>query len=149
MEDGGGFVDGEAAEVAEFDDVGLAGIELGEAGEGGVEEGEVDIGRGGVESRSGLFDDADRDGAAAGFIDEDAAHEEGGDSEEVGAAFPLDGGLVEKAEVRFVDEGGGLERCAGRVAAHVRAGEAVEVVIDEGREGVPGFGLAEAEAGEL
>lgn len=122
---------------------------MGEAGEGRVEEAEIDIGRGGVERRSGLFDDADRDSAAAGLIDEDAAHEEGGDSEEVGAAFPLDRGLAEEAEVSFVDEGGGLEGCAGGLVAHVRAGEAVKVVIDEGGEGVPGFGLAEAEAGEL
>lgn len=149
MEDGGGFVDGEAAEVTQFDDVGLAGIELGEAGEGGIEEAEIDIGRGGVERRCGLFDDADRDGAAAGFIDEDAAHEECGDAEEVGAAFPFDGGLAKEAEVSFVNEGGGLEGCAGGLVAHVRAGEAVEVVVDEGDERVPGFGLAEAEAGEL
>ncbi len=104
--------------------MGLAGVELGETVESIVEAGEIDIGRGGVEGRSELFGDADGDGAAAGFIDEDAAHEEGGDGEEVRAVLPGDGGLVEEAEVGFMDEGGGLEGSGWGMAAHVGAGEA-------------------------
>ena len=59
----------------------------------------------------------------AGVVDKDAAHELGGDAEEVGAALPGYAGLVDELHVCFVDEGGGLEGVVGALPAHVIGGD--------------------------
>lgn len=55
----------------------------------------------------------------AGVVNEDAAHELGGDAEEMSTALPSDTGLVDELHVCFVDEGGGLKGVIGAFAAHV------------------------------
>ena len=55
-------------------------------------------------------------GPAAGVLDEDAAHGLGGRREEVAAAVPVQRHLlVHEPQVGLVDQGGGLQRLAGRL----------------------------------
>ena len=65
------------------------------------------------------------------MVAEDAAHDCGGDAEEVRAALPGDVLLLDEAEVGFVDEGGGLDGVAGALAAHVVAREPPQLVVDQ------------------
>lgn len=103
----GGFVDGEAAEEAELYDAALLGIAAGEPGERGVEFEEVKgRARGGVAILVELNLVAGRafDGAVrAGVVDEDLAHEAGGDGDEVGAVLRRGRLLIDEAKVGFVD----------------------------------------------
>ncbi len=123
-DDFGHLFDGEAAKEAEFDDFGLVGVELVEAIKGLVEFVEGDGWSGGEADR---VVEGDLLGVAASFqgilgasvIDEDAAHELGGDAEEMGAVLPGDAGLIDELHVGLVDEGGGLQGMVGSLAAHV------------------------------
>ena len=54
-------------------------------------------------------------------IDENPPHHAGGDAEEVCAVAPLDLLLIDQPDVCFVDQGGWLQRMAGRLAPHVAA----------------------------
>ena len=136
VEGEGGFIEGEAAEEAEFDDFGFAGVLEGEGVEGVVEGFEVTA-TGGGEADDFVEAEFFRAGAAfdavafADLIDEDLAHEMGGDAEEVGAAFPVGESLGDEAEVGFVDERGGLEGGHVALTAEVTIGQAVEFLIDE------------------
>ena len=71
---------------------------------------------------------------AAGVVLEDVAHHAGGKRVEVGAVVPGDFALVEEAEVDLVDERGGLEGVVVALAAHVAAGDSVELLVDEWHE---------------
>jgi hypothetical protein len=64
-------------------------------------------------------------------VNEDAAHEGGGDGEEVGAGLPVDLLDAGEAEIGFVDEGGGLEGVVGCFAAEVDGGDAAQFGVDE------------------
>ena len=64
---------------------------------------------------------------ATGGFDQDASHRFGRGGEEVTAAIPV---LVvwifrrtDKAEIGFMDQGGGLQRVAGRFMRHTGGGE--------------------------
>ena len=155
VDDFGGVFEGEAGEEAEFDDAGLAGVEFFEGVEGGVEGEDVCI-RWLGDGELGGFGEGDAEGAVAAFgglgfaggLDENAAHESGGDAEEVGAVLPLVGLPFDEAEEGFVDEGGGLEDVAGAFAGEVVLGEGVEFAVDEGGEAGEGVGVALAPGGE-
>lgn len=138
-EGAGGFVDTEAAEEAEFDDLGFAGIDLFELGEcvakcddfGAFLRGEADgvLDGDGVGAGAAFLAEV-----AAGVVDEDLAHETGGDAIEVGAGFPIRLAGAGETEPGFMNEGGGLEGFGGAFAGEVTAGEAAQLLIDEGRE---------------
>ena len=150
----GGVGNGEAGEVAEFDDADLAGIELLELGEGVVEAFEVDG------FRLGMIWDFEIDGemggavaslfgvAVAGAVAEDAAHHLGGGGIEFQAAVEIDRMLLDEAEVGFVDEGGGLEGVAGAFAGKVAGREAAKFGVDERDECLQCGGVAGAPSAE-
>lgn len=143
VEGEGGFIEGESAEEAEFDDFGFAGVLEGERIEGVVEGFEVAAaGRG----EANDFVEAKPFGTGAAFgavafadlIDEDLAHEVGSDAKEVGAAFPVGEFLGDEAEVSFVDEGGGLESGHVALAAEVSVSKAVQFLINERSQEIKG-----------
>jgi hypothetical protein len=146
-EDGGGFFDGEAGEVAEFDEFGFWFVEGGEFFEGVVngEEFVVRSGRGDFElvDVEALLVSAMAQGTfAAGAFDEDAAHGFGGSPEKVGAVLPglLVGG--DEAKPGFVNEGSGLERVAGGFVGHAMDGEFAQFFVNEREQFVRSFAVA-------
>ena len=54
-------------------------------------------------------------------------------------------GRADQAQVRLVDQGGGVERVAGRLGGHARGGELAQLVVDERQQ--LGGGLAVARLG--
>lgn len=145
-EDGSSFFDGEAAEVAQFDEFGFWFVERGESFQG-VAYGEKFV----VRSRSGDFKFIDiealliaavSEGAfAAGAFDENAAHGFGSGSEKVGAILPglLIGG--DEAEPNFVDQGGGLKSVARRFVRHSVDREFAQFLVNEGKQFLSGFAI--------
>lgn len=136
VEGEGGFVEGKAAEEAEFDDFGFAGVLEGEGVQGVIKGFEVAAaGRGEADDfvEAELFGTGTAFGAFAfaDLINEDLPHEMGSDSEEVGPAFPIGEFLGDEAKVGFVDKGGGLESGHVALAAEVTVGQTVQFLIDE------------------
>lgn len=146
IDDGGGFLDGKTAEVAKFDDAGAVGVEGGEFVEGAVEGDHVEVGI------DGEGDGIEIDGngaiptllgiAGAGVIEEDTPHGPGGGAEEVSAVGPSGAGLIDEAEVGFVDEGGAAEGMSAAFLQKEDASDPAEFVIDERDHGFEGFGVA-------
>ena len=68
---------------------------------------------------------------ADGVVDEDAAHRLGGDGEEMRAVAPVNRVLVDKAQVCFVDERGGLQRVSGPLARKLARSNPLQLEIDE------------------
>ena len=124
-------MDLKAAEVSELDDTGLARVVGGEPGESFINgcdfieavwrDGEVIVHLYALQA-------ARTPGGAvlAGIVDENLAHDVSGESDELGAAAPVDI-LAGKAEVGFIDERGGLQRVVGSLAAHVGLSETVQL----------------------
>jgi hypothetical protein len=77
----------------------------------------------------------------AGVVNEDLAHDVGGEANEVSAVGPVDV-FAGEADISFVDEGGGLEGVAGALATHVGLGEAVKLGVNEREQAVGGGGIA-------
>jgi hypothetical protein len=50
--------------------------------------------------------------------------------------------LPKQAQIHLVDERGALQRVLAALTAQVMPGEPVQLAIDEGDEGVEGFGVA-------
>lgn len=74
------------------------------------------------------------------MIHQDAAHRFGGGEEEVPAAMELL--IPDEAKVRFVDEGGGVERVVGRFAGHLCGGEFPKLAVHERKQGGRGVSVA-------
>lgn len=133
----GGFGGGEASEVVHLDEAGLAGGAFFEGLEGFVEfEYDGRPGKGGVarlvDVQFGCAPAALEGIVRAGVIDEDLAHELGGDAEKVGAIAIVGLILADHARVDLVDEGGGLECMAGAFATKLAVGEAAQLIVNEG-----------------
>jgi hypothetical protein len=77
----------------------------------------------------------------AGVVDENLAHDVGGEADELGAAAPVDV-LAGLTEVGFVDERGGLEGVVGALTTRVGLSEAMELGVDKGKQAVGGSGFA-------
>ena len=69
-------------------------------------------------------------------IDEDSSHQARGYRKEMGPVTPLDLPLIDKAQIRFVDEGRGLQDMPSPFAAHETGREAVQVFVDDRHEPV-------------
>lgn len=131
---------GEANEEFQFDDAGLAGIDLLEALERLVNGDDVGVGmsgggsilQGGLSSAS----TAPFSQTGTGMVDENAPHDSGGEGEEVAAILDFDGGLAEEADIEFVDEGSGLQGVVLTLAHQGAAGENAQLVIELLDEGV-------------
>jgi hypothetical protein len=101
-----------------------------------------------------LFVQTDLPGALAallsqmvtGMVDQDPAHYLGGDAEEVGTVLEFLSGLIDKAEIRFVDQGGGLQGVARSLAPHVTASHAMQFGVNKVQEAVFSIGVAAGKA---
>lgn len=138
----GDFGFGEADEELQFDDTGLAGIDLFEAGEGLVNGDDVDVGMSGggvvLERRFGCTAAAAFSQAGSGMIDQDAAHHGGGEGEEVAPVFDFDGGLSEHADIKLMDKSGGLKGMILTLPHEGAAGKDAQLVVELFDEGVAG-----------
>ena len=131
---------GEADEEFQFDDAGLAGIDLLQALERLIDSDDVGIGMsgGGGILQGGLSSAAAApfSQTGAGMIDENAPHDSGCEGEEVAAVLDFDGGLAEEADIEFVDQGSGLQRVVLAFPHQGAAGENTQLVIELLDEGV-------------
>jgi len=75
---------------------------------------------------------------ATGVVCQDAAHKSRGKRVEVRAILKVGLALLDKAQIEFVDKGGGLEGLVWRFAADVSGGYFVEVRVDVGDKLVAG-----------
>jgi hypothetical protein len=126
----------QTAEVSQFNYLTATWIDLGETLERFVETNHFgsESGRDG----RGLFE---RDllrtaatfcvGMTPSVIDQNAAHDLCGDSEEVRAVGPMNVFLIDETNVSLIDERGGLKRVTLSFPAHVTAGKPVEFVVDQ------------------
>ena len=76
------------------------------------------------------------------MVNQNLAHEAGGDGVEVAPVFELWGGGAGEPEVDFVDQGGGLEGMARAFAPEGTHGEPVQLTVDKGDELFEGRCLA-------
>ena len=142
-QDFGGFLEGEAGEVAELYELGLLRVVQGEAIEG-VVDGEQFVVCNGDGNLDILKIDALKAAAvtlgllAAGAVDENPAHGLGSGAEEVSSVLPSPG-FAADAKPGFVDEGGGLKRVAGRFASHLLRGDSAQFLVNEGEELISGY----------
>jgi len=143
----GGFFHSKPAEETEFDEFGLIGVQCLEAIQRFVEfvKGHFRYGRDAdvVFNGQNLGVTAAFLGAlVAGVIHQDAAHELGGDAEKVGAALPVDAGLIHQLHVGFVDQRSGLQSMVPAFAAHVIGGDAAQFGVDDREELIVSAGSA-------
>ena len=140
-EDGGGFAHAQAAEEAQFDDTGFAGIESGESAQGLVESDELGAT---LRSEVGNLVEVDARGVATPFgrgafsggVEQDVPHHLGGHGKEVSAVLPVDIIDLNQLEICLVNQDGSLDRAAGVFILHEAAGQAAELPVDVGREAV-------------
>ena len=71
-----------------------------------------------------------------GVIDQDAAHDVRGDTEEMRSVLPVHPPLIDEADERLVDKGGRLQSVVGALAPKLTGGNASELRIDEGQQPV-------------
>ncbi len=81
---------------------------------------------------------------AARAVDEDPPHQLRGHREEVRAILPAHPLVIDQAQIRLIDELGGLQAMAAALPAHVASGEPMQLVIDNGRQSIQGFLIATA-----
>src|SRR3989454_6350932 len=65
------------------------------------------------------------------MIDQDAAHQLCGNSEEVRAVFPVNALAIDQPHICLVDQRCRLQRVTGTLAAHVMAGQLAQLAIDQ------------------
>src|SRR5688572_30690537 len=126
----------EAAEEAQFDNLGLTRIQLFEPGQRLVDLNQI---RGAIFGDNKSFIERSLVYAAAalftaprfGIVQQDAPHDLRGDSEKVSAILPADVPLIHQLEIGFVDERGGLKGMAGPLAAELAAGDALQLVVNQ------------------
>lgn len=87
--------------------------------------------------------------ARAGMVNEDLAHEAGGDGQKVGAAGVDVLALVDDAGVKLADQGGGLKGVAVKFAARLGFGDFVQFRVDVGEDAVEGGFVAAGEVLEF
>src|SRR5262245_54127907 len=86
---------------------------------------------------------------AAGTLDQDAAHGLRRRGKEVPAAVPLLSlPLAHQAQVRLVDQGGGLQRLPWLFLSQALSGELAELVVDQGQELFRGGWVALLDGGQ-
>jgi hypothetical protein len=146
VEELGCFFGSEAEEETQLDHAAFLGVDFFEFFEDAIE---VDhFGVAGVDPGE-LFMEGDGNSAitfltafGAGVVDEDAAHEAGGEGIEVFAVFEFEGALANEFEEELVDDGGGLEHALGALAAEEGAGDDAELGVDHFEQGFDRRGFA-------
>jgi hypothetical protein len=66
------------------------------------------------------------------ILHQDPPHHLGRDREKMGAILPPHALVIHQTQVSFIDQRRGLEAVAGALAPHVTAGQAVELIINNG-----------------
>jgi hypothetical protein len=130
------FVDAQAAEIPQLDDLAPPRIKDGQALERPIQRDEIDRAFGRHKRR---FVEADLLGAAAALrvasgarvIDEDSPHEPRGNPKKVSAILPAGRFAVRESQKHFVHKGGGLKCVTFSLATHVTAGKAPHFSFDE------------------
>src|SRR5579863_5684560 len=79
-----------------------------------------------------LIDHAKGRGAPLGVVDQYPSHEIGGDSEEMRAALPIDGVLLDQPQVRLMDQRSRLKSVIGAFVRHVIGGKPLQFAVDQG-----------------
>ena len=69
-----------------------------------------------------------------GMVDQDTAHQAGGEGDEVHGATPLHPSLVDETQVGFVNQGGRLQRVLRAFPLQVTRRHAPKLVVDEGHQ---------------
>jgi len=151
FEDTGGFIDAEAAEIAEFDDLGGARVEFLKGSKGFIDyknrvalvvNRKIEV----VDNNAltarrpflGVF--------VAEVVHEDTAHSPRSHHEEVLPIMPIDSGAANEPNERFVDEESGLEAIVAIFVRKDCAGKAVKLAVDRGSYDIGGMGVAFAHA---
>jgi len=142
-----GFFDAQPSEESQFDDVRSTGVDVGQTREGLVEQDELEGPVGlfrwkfvEVQARVLVLDDDPatplRGGPPTCMIDQNATYDSCTNGEEVHAVLPLGVLHADKAQVRLVDQGCGLERMPASFPAQVATGQSLELAVHEGRQPV-------------
>ncbi len=143
---------GVAGEELHFDDAALAWVEGFEAMESLIDGEDVGVGDGSgvgfAEFEVGGAGAAACSETGAGVVDEDVAHDGGGEGEELGAGGEVHIAGAEEADAGFVDEGRGLKSDIRGFVTESPAGEGAEFVVDVVEEQIAGGGIAGAPAVE-
>lgn len=142
VQDACNLLDGQAGEVAQFDDLGLPGIDLAEIVERIVDGEQF---RGAFRREGDCMFDLNVALAAtsklgiagARVVDENAAHHVCGDPDKVLVALPIDS-IAGETQIGLVDKGGRLKGVVWPLPHHVGLSQAVEFVVDERQELVGG-----------
>jgi hypothetical protein len=71
-------------------------------------------------------------------VNQDLAHQLGGDGEEVSAVLPWDSGCIDELKVGLVDQRAGLQNVAGFFSQHVEVRQAVQLTVDKRDEFIKG-----------
>jgi hypothetical protein len=132
----GNFLDSQAAEEPQFDDLALARVDESEPFERVVDGDEVGAGPYGHPQ---LLVELKRRNTTASLlglmgtrpIHEDMSHDLGADSEEVIAVLPVALRSLHKPNVRLVHESRGLQGVAGTFVRHIPLRDAVELMVHE------------------
>ena len=131
VQDFGGFLGFQSAEIMQLDKLGLALIQLRQRDQRLVERNQI---LGPIRDFTGLGERNEQRRAAAllpaagnGLIRQCPPHHLGGHCIELRAATPFDRIPLEQPHVRFVNEGGWLERVTRPFPAHIDAGEQTQL----------------------
>ena len=114
-----------------------------------------ELGRAGGLAQGLVVEGHDGDGPAAlvgelglGVVDEEPAHRQRGDGQEVRPRPPLDALLAEEVQERLVGQCGGLQRVVVAFARHLGSGQSPKFFVHEGEQRICGVVLARGHAGE-
>ncbi len=76
--------------------------------------------------------------AATGVVDDDLAHGDGGDREEMAPVVPVGRGAIEQADVRLVHQRRRVERDVTRVGRQAAVRHRVQLLVDQGEQRLDG-----------
>lgn len=148
----GDFMLRKTGEELHLDDAGLAGVDGLQPRERLIDGQDVGIGV----DHSGGVSELDLQGSAAAalgeagarVVDENVAHDGGGDGEKVAAVADLDRRLAEEPDVDFMNQRRGLERVGVLFAGQSSLGENPQLFVNLRDEQVAGGGIALAPAAD-
>jgi hypothetical protein len=102
-----------------------------------------------VKGKPGLATPAFRGATSPGIVNQNAANQLRGNSEEVGPVFKVRILPVHQPEIRLVHQGCGLKGVIGTLLTQVPAGQATQLVVNEGGQFVHGALIAISDTGVI
>ena len=138
-----GFLDGQPAEEPQLDDATFPLVEFRQRLQRIVERHEVLTrlvadGERLIEGDSGRAAAALTGATGAGVIHQDATHDAGGHCEEMHTVVPRDAFRIDQAEVRLVDERGGLKAVAPALPGHASPRDLMEFPLNQRNQSLEG-----------